>query len=77
MERLFASERHEQLLEHLRIHNASPPLRSLHQIGILLLQNFIVLLSLPVPNTVRGKNYIHLLKRTLVSFGVKCPDEPG
>lgn len=59
----------------LGVHDAAAPLRRLHKLGILLLEDLEVALGLPVPDGVRGEDEVHLLQRALVGFGVEGPDD--
>lgn len=58
----------------LRINNTLSPARSLHQVGILLLQDLEIALSFPVPNAVGGEDEIDFFKGALVGFWVQGPD---
>ena len=50
------------------------PLRRLHQIRILLLEDGEVPLRFPVPDAVGGKQQVHFLEGALVGFRVEGPD---
>ena len=58
----------------LGIDDAMPPLGRLHELGVLLLQDLVVLLRLPVPGAVGSKHQVHFLEGALVGFGVQGPD---
>lgn len=59
----------------LGIRDAMPPLRSLHEIRVLLLEDLVVLLGLPVPGGVGGEDEVHFLEGALVGFWVEGPDD--
>lgn len=59
----------------LGVHDAVAPLRRLHQLGVLLLEDLEVALGLPVPDGVGGEDQVHLLEGALVGFRVEGPDD--
>ncbi len=59
----------------LGIRDAMPPLRSLHEVRVLLLEDLEVLLGLPVPGGVGGEDEVHFLEGALVGFWVEGPDD--
>lgn len=59
----------------LGVYDAVAPLRRLHELGVLLLEDLEVALGLPVPDGVGGEDKVHLLKGALVGFGVEGPDD--
>ena len=59
----------------LRIHDAVAPLRRLHQFWVLLLEDLVVALGIPVPDGVGGEDEVHFLECALVGFGVEGPDD--
>ena len=56
------------------IDDAVPPLRCLHELRVLFLEDLIILLCLPVPGAVGRKHQVHFLEGALVGFGVEGPD---
>ena len=65
-------------LERLGIHDAVAPLRGLHQLRVLLLEDGEVALGVPVPDGVGGEDEIHFLQGALVRFRVEGPhDDDG
>lgn len=59
----------------LRIHDAVAPLRRLHELGVLLLEDLEVALGFPVPDGVGGEDEVHFLEGALVGFRVEGPDD--
>lgn len=59
----------------LGVNDAIAALRSLHELGVLLLENGEVALSFPVPDGVGGEDEVHFLEGTLVGFRVEGPDD--
>lgn len=51
------------------------PLRGLHELRVLLLEDLVVLLGLPVPGGVGGEDEVHLLEGALVGLRVEGPDD--
>ena len=47
---------------------------SLDELGVLFLEQAVVLLAVPDPDAVGGEDQVHLLKSTLVGFGVEAVD---
>lgn len=58
----------------LGIEDGVAALSSLDELGVLLLEDLEVALSLPVPDAVSCEEQIHLLKSALVGFGIQGPD---
>jgi len=59
----------------IHIHRHAAPLSSPHQPRILRFQYRKVSLRLPIPDTIRGENEVHLFERSLVGFRVQGPDD--
>ena len=59
----------------LGIHDAVAPLRRLHELGVLLLEDLEVALGFPVPDGVGGEDEVHFLEGALVGFRVESPDD--
>ena len=57
------------------IHDAVAPLRRLHELGVLLLEDLEVALGFPVPDGVGGEDEVHFLEGALVGFRVEGPDD--
>lgn len=57
----------------LRINHAVSPLGRLDQLRVLLLEDLVVLLGLPVPDGVGREDEVHFLEGALVRFGVEGP----
>lgn len=58
----------------LGIEDGVTALGGLNELGVLLLEDLEVALSLPVPDAVRCEEQVHFLKSALVGFGVQSPD---
>ncbi len=56
----------------LGVDNGGAALGGLNKLGILLLEDGKVPLSLPVPDAVSGKEQVHFFKCALVGFGVQA-----
>ena len=59
----------------LGVHDAVAPLRRLHELGVLLLEDLEVALGFPVPDGVGGEDEVHFLEGTLVGFRIEGPDD--
>lgn len=59
----------------MSVNNATPSSGSLHKVGVLLLEQRKVTLSIPVPDTIRGEDKIHLFKRALIRLWIEGPDD--
>ena len=59
----------------LGVHDAVAPLRRLHELGVLLLEDLEVALRFPVPDGVGGEDEVHFFQGALVGFGVEGPDD--
>ena len=58
----------------LRVDHGTASPRRLYQIRVLLYQQSIVLLCLPVPDAVSCKHEIHLFQRSLIGLRIQSPD---
>ena len=59
----------------LRIHDAVASLRGLDKLGVLFLEEIVVLFRFPVPGGVGSEDEIHFFQSALVGLGVECPDD--
>ena len=57
-----------------RVDNRMSALSSLDEIGVLLLKDGEVSLSVPIPDGIGSKEQVHFFKRALVGFGVQGPN---
>ena len=58
----------------LRVDDRLAALGGLDELGVLLLEDSEILLCFPIPDAVRSKEKIHLLKSALVGLGVQAVD---
>lgn len=58
----------------LRVNDRLATLGSLDELGVLLLEDSEVLFSFPIPDAIRGKEKIHLLKGALVGLRIQAVD---
>ena len=59
----------------LGVHDAVAPLRRLHELGVLLLEDLEVALGFPIPDGVGGEDEVHFLEGALVGFRIEGPDD--